>query len=168
MLWLGEQGLHVSQLCAIEVSVHHEAQYFQNTFRIRNELRHICSIVNEFLPIDRFVGIVLIPPCLSEQLCFVQKGKEPDVVFAPIYRMQVNADCAAEEPCRATGSCPEDWLLWKERPSHLRHFWINFWEKSHHRFSSGILFNLILVCNSQIHSILLWIMAFKDPHNSKM
>lgn len=94
-----------------------------------------------------------IPPCRPlcgdcthptlpvRTIVFCGKRKEPDMVFVPIYRVQVNADCTAGELCRATGSCPQVWLLWIEGSSHLRHFWINFWrKKSHNRFSSEILF----------------------------
>lgn len=98
------------------------------TVRIKNEPRHICRIVNEFLPVGSFVEIVLIHPACQNN-CALLKEERAWYSFVPIYRIQINTDCKAEEPCRATGSHPQDWLLWIEGSSHLRRLWINFWGK---------------------------------------
>lgn len=102
-------------------------------------------------------------------IVFCGKRREPDVVFVPIYRTQVNADCSAGEPRRATGSCPQDCTYGERDQATWDIFeYILKVKKVITAFPLKYFFHFILVRNSQIHFALLWIMAFKDPRNSKM
>lgn len=99
ILWLGGRGLLDNQMHVVEMCVHHEARCFIATsFQNLKVWRHIRSTVNEILPVDRFVGIVLIPPCLSEQLCFVGRGESPTWFLSPFIEHKSMLTVQLESP----------------------------------------------------------------------
>lgn len=108
--------------------------------------------------------------CNSRWNLMEEKRQHWYKIFSPTYMMQASSGYSAGESATAKCSNSQALALHVGGIVTFRSFLNKFWKKNKviTGFPLKYFFHFMLVDNSPIHSILLWIMGFKDLHNSKM